>query len=157
MNVKVIPQLFLAIPRSPFLWKGRMHPFVHLFIAFWLYTALQYRSCMSLNFFVFHTATFLFLIFLSGKSSSSCVTYPSLMSSWLLNIFVIGSSITFGDFLSKFSKCCFHRCIHSSWLADFSLVLAVLFLLLTFTILTCLSSTEPLILLIWFYVFSLLF
>ena len=34
---------------SPFLGKGRMHPFVDLSIGFWLYTALQYRSSMSSN------------------------------------------------------------------------------------------------------------
>ena len=85
------------------------------------------------------------------------------MSSWLLIIFVIGSSVTFGGFPSKFSKCCFHRCIHSSWLVAFSLTLAVLFLLFTlFTVcyanLDCLSSTESLILLIFFWdVFYLFF
>ena len=68
------------------------------------------------------------------------------MSSWLLIIFLIGSS--FGGFPNKFSKCCFN-----------SLALAVLFLLLTsFTIchviLDCLSSTKSLILLIWFCMYS---
>ena len=80
------------------------------------------------------------------------------MFSWLLIIFVIGSCLTFRGFLSKFFKC-FHRCIHSSWLAAFSLALAVLFLLLTlFTvchaILDCLSLTKSLILLIWFCMYS---
>ena len=64
---------------------------------------------------------FLFLIFLSTVSSSSCVNRPSLMSSWLLNIFVIGSCLTFGGFPSKLPKCSFHRCIRSSWLVAFSL------------------------------------
>ena len=80
------------------------------------------------------------------------------MSSWLLIIFVIVSSLTLGDFPNRFLKCSFHRCIHSSWLAAFSLALAVLFLLLTsFTvshaILDYLSSAESLILLIcsWMY------
>ena len=104
-------------------------------------------------------AAFLFLIFLSNKSSSSCVNCPSLMSSWLLIIFVIGLSVTFRGFPSKLSKYCFHRCIRSSWLADFSLALAGLFLLLTsFTvcnaILDYLSSIESLILLIWFCIYS---
>ena len=156
----------MAILRSPFLGKGRMHPFVHLSIVFWLYIALQFWSSMLSNSLVFHTsggissspAAFLFLIFLSTKSSF-CVNCPSLMSNCLLIIFVIGSCVTFGGFPSKFSKCCFHRCIRSSWLVAFSLAFAVLFLLLTlFTvchaILDCLSSTKSLILLIWFCMYS---
>ena len=78
----------MANPRSPFLGKGSMHPFVHLSIGFWLYTALQCRSSMSSNCLVFHTsggissspAAFLFLIFLRTESSSPCVNGPSLMS-----------------------------------------------------------------------------
>ena len=132
-----------------------MHLFVHLSIV--LYTALQCWSSMSLNSLVFHTsggissspATFLFLIFLSTESSSSCINCPSLMSNCLLIILVIGSCVTFEGFLSKFSKCCFHSCIHSSWLVAFSSAFAVLFLLTLFTvchaILDCLSSTESLI------------
>ena len=82
------------------------------------------------------------------------------MSNWLLIIFVIGSCVTFRGFPSKLSKCCLHRCIRSSWLVAFSLAFAVLFLLLTlFTIchaiLECLSSTEFLILLIWFCMYSI--
>ena len=136
-----------------------MHPFVHLSIVFWLYTALQCRRSMSSNSLVFHTsggilsspAAFLFLIFLSTESSSSCINYPSLMSNPLLIILVIGSCVTFGGFPSKLSKCCFHRCIRSSWLVVFTF--AVLFLRLTsfnvcHVILDCLSSTESLILLI---------
>ena len=119
MNVSDIPWLFLANPRSPFLGKVRMLSFVHLFIVFWLYMALQYQSSMLLNSLVFHTsggissspAAFLFLIFLSAESSSSCVNCPSLMSNSLLIILMIGPFVTFGGFLSKFSKCCFHSCI----------------------------------------------
>ena len=144
-----------------------MQPFFHPFIVFWLYTALHYRSCMSSNILVFNTsgsissrpAAFLFLIFLSTKSSSSRVNCLSLMSSWLPLLFVTGSSVTFGGFPSKFSKSSFHRCIRSSWLAAFSLALAELFLLLTsfivcHVILDYLSSTESLILLIWSWVHS---
>ena len=77
------------------------------------------------------------------------------MFNWLQIIFVIGSSVTFGGFSSKFLKCYFLRCIHSSWLAAFSLAPPVLFFLLTlfticYAILDCLFSTESLILLIWF-------
>ena len=61
---------------------------------------------MSSNCLVFHTsggissspAAFLFLIFLSTKSSSSRVNGPSLMSNWLLIILVISSCVTFGGF-----------------------------------------------------------
>ena len=144
-----------------------MHPFVHLSIVYWLYKAWQCWSSMSLNSLVFHTsgsisaspAAFLFLIFLSTELSFSCVNCLSLMSNWLLIIFVIGSCVTFGSFPSKFSKCCFHRCIRPSWLVAFSLAFAVLFLLLTlFTvcqpILDSLSSTMSLILSIWFCMYS---
>ena len=40
LDVRVIPRYFLANPRSPFLGKGKMHPFIHMSIVFWLYTAL---------------------------------------------------------------------------------------------------------------------
>ena len=72
---------------------------------------------------------------------------------------MIGSCVTFGGFTRKFSKCCFHRCIRTCWLVAFSLGFAVPFLQLTsFTvchaILDCLSSTESLILSIWFCMYS---
>ena len=166
-DVSVMPRYFLANPRSPFLGKGSMHPFVHLSIGFWLYTALQCRSSMSSNCLVFHTsgnissspAAFLFLIFLRTESSSSCVNGPSLMSNCLLIILVIGSCVIFGGFPSKFSKCCFHSFILSCWFAALSFALAVFFLLLTSfivcqAILDCLSSTESLILSIWFWMYS---
>ena len=80
---------------------------------------------------------------------------PSLISNCLLIILVIGSCVTFGGFPSRFSKCCFHSFILSCWFVAFSLALDVLFLLLTSFIvcpafLDCLSSTESLILSIWF-------
>ena len=87
-----------------------------------------------------------FLFFLSTESSS-CVNSLSLMSNLLKIIFVIGSCVTFRGFPSKFSKCCLHMCIRSSWLVAFSEAFAVPLLLLpSFTvchaILYCLSSTE---------------
>ena len=122
---------------------------------------------MLLNCLVFHTSggissspvAFLFLIFLSTESSSSRVNDPSLMSNCLLIILMIGSCVTIDGFPSRFSKCCFHSFIHSCWLVAFSLALAVLCLLLTLfiichVILDCLSSTESLILSIWFYMYS---
>ena len=115
-------------------------------------------SLISILLGVFHQDQQLFLIFLSTTLSSSCVNCPSLMSSWLLIIFVIGSFIILGDFPRRFLKCSFHKCIRSSWVASFDLALAVLFILLTsFTvfhaILDCLSSTESLTQLIqsWMY------
>ena len=118
---------------------------------------------MSSNCLVFHTSAgilwsrtaFLFLIFLNNESSSYCVNCPSLMSNCLLRILVISSCVSFGEFPSKFSKCCFHSCIRSSWLVAFSLAFAVLFLLLTSStvchaIRDSLSSTESLILSMWF-------
>ena len=120
---------------SPFLGKGSMHPFIHLSIGFWLYTALQCRSSMSSNCLVFHTsggsssspAAFLFLIFLRTESSSSCVNGPSLMSNCLLIILVIGSCVIFGGFPSRFSKGCFHSSILSCWFAAFSFALVYFF------------------------------
>ena len=103
-----------------------------------------------------HFPTF---IFFSTKLSSFCVHCPGSMTCWLLIIQGIDSSVPFGGFPSKFSKCCFHSCIHSSLLAAFILALAVPFLLLTsfnvcHAILDYLSSTDSLILLIWFCVSS---
>ena len=66
----------------------------------------------------------LFLIFFSTELRSSCVNCPSLMSNCLLIILVIGSCVSLGGFPSKFSKCCFHMCIRSSWLIAFSLAFA---------------------------------
>ena len=130
-----MPRYILANPRSPFLGKGSMHPFIHLSIGFWLYTALQCRSSMSSNCLVFHTsggissspAAFLFLIFLRTESSSSCVNGPSLMSNCLLIILVIGSCVIFGGFPSEFSKCCFH-----SFILSVGLLLSVLLRLCSF-------------------------
>ena len=73
------------------------------------------------------------------------------MSCILLMIFMIGSSVNLGYFPSRFLKCYFHRCIRYSWLAAFSLSLAVLLLLLiSFTVshvtLDCPFSTKSLIL-----------
>ena len=119
---------------------------------------------MSSSCLVFHisrgiSAAFLFLIFLRTESSSSLVNRPSLMSNCLLIILVIGSFVTFGGFPSRLSKCCFHSLILSCWFAAFNFALAVLFLLLTSfivyqAILDCLSSTESLILSIWFCMYS---
>ena len=122
---------------------------------------------MSSNRLVFHTsggissgpAAFLFLIFLRTESDSFWVNVPSLMSNCLLIILVIGSCVTFGGFPSRFSKCCFHSFILSCWFAAFNFALVVLFLQLTSFIvcqanLDCLSSTESLILSIWFCVYS---
>ena len=160
----------MASPRSPFLGKGRMHPFIHLSILFWLYTALHCWSSISSNCLVFHTsrgissspAAFLFLILLRTESSSSLMKGPSLMSNCLLIILVIGSSVIFGGFPSRFLKCCSYSFTLSCWLAAFNFALAVLFLLLTllFTFivcqasLDCLSSTESLILSIWICMYS---
>ena len=109
---------------------------------------------------IFHRTLllFYFFIFLS-TDSSSCVKDPSLMLNCLLIILVTVSWVTFVGFSSKFSKCCFHRCIRSRWLVAFSLSFAVLFLLpISFTvchaILDCLSWTKSLILSIWFCVYS---
>ena len=154
MEIRFIPLLFLR--------KGRIQPFVYLSIGFWLATAWQYWSSMSSNLFVFHTsgdiswrlAGFFFLTFLNTKPGSSCVKSPSLMSSWSQIILTIWSSVTLEGFPSKLSKYCFHRCFCSSSLSAF----AVLFILLTsiticHAILNSLSSTECLILLIWFWMY----
>ena len=119
------------------------------------------------NCLVFHTsggissspAAFQFLIFLRTESSSSCVNGLSLMSNCLLIILVIASCVIFGGFPSRISKCCLHGFILSCWFAAFSFSLAVFFLLLTSfivcqAILDCLSSTESLILSLWFWMYS---
>ena len=122
---------------------------------------------MSSNCLVFHTsggissspAAFLFLIFLRTESSSSLMNGPSVMSNCLLIILVIGSFVSFGGFPSRFLKCYSHSFTFSCWLAAFNFALAVFFLLLTSfivcqAILDCLSSTESLILSIWFCIYS---
>ena len=81
------------------------------------------------------------------------------MSNCLLIILVIGSCVIFGGFPSRFSKWCFHSFLLSCWFAAISFALAVFFLLLTSfivceAILDCLSSTESLILSIWFWMYS---
>ena len=81
------------------------------------------------------------------------------MFNCLLIFLVIGWCVTFGGFPSIFSKCCFHRCSRSCWLVAFSLAFAVLFLLLTsfivcHAILDFLSSTDSLILSMWFCMYS---
>ena len=100
-----------------------MKPFVHLSTLFCLYRALQNRKSKSTDLLEFHTsvkdgnlsrpAAFMVLIFVSTMLSSS-VNYPFLMFNWLLIIFVIGLSMTFGEFPSRFLKCSFHICICSS-------------------------------------------
>ena len=72
---------------------------------------------------------------------------------------MIDSSVTLRDFLSRFLKCSFHKCIHSSWLEAFSFALKVLFFLLaSFTVChairDCLSSTKFIIILIWSWTYS---
>ena len=109
-----------------------MKPFVHQSIMFWLYTALQYRSSMTSNFCFLASGgkiikTSNFPVFNFCSIISSYVNSPSLMSSWLLIFFLIDSSVILGDFPSRFLKCSFHKCMHSSWLAAFIFALAVFF------------------------------
>ena len=83
-------------------------------------------SLSSILLWIFHRyQKFLFLIFISTPLRS-WVNCPSLMSSWLV-AFVRGLSVTFREFLSRFLKCSFRICIHSSWLAAFSFALKVVF------------------------------
>ena len=81
----------------------------------------------------------------------ACIHCLSLISSLLLIIFMIGLSVSIRGFPSKFLKYSFHKCILSSWLVVFNLVLGGL---ISFTVCHaiqyCLSSTKFLILLIWF-------
>ena len=153
--MKAIPLLLLVILRSLLQEKEMMQPFVHLSIVFYLYSALQNRRSKFSNFFAFHTSggissipiAFLFLVFQSTSLSSSWVKCPSLMSSWLLMIFVIGLFVTLKEFPRRFLKYSFHISICFSWQVAFSLTFEELFLFLTsFTvchaILDCLSSAE---------------
>ena len=85
---------------------------------------------------------------------------PSLMSSWLLIIFVIGLSVTLEDFPSRLLKCSFYIYIRSSWLTAFSLALeapCLLFISLNvcYAIQDCLSSTKFLISLTWPWMYSI--
>ena len=99
--------------------KGRVLLFIRLSIMFWLYTALQYRSSWSSNFFVFHTsgcissrpACFLVLIFISTTSSYFWVNCPTLMSRCLSIIFAIALSVIPGNFASRLLKRSSRMCI----------------------------------------------
>ena len=151
------------ISRSPFLGKGRWSL---LFISL-LYSVNILRCKIELLnqvFLVFHTsvdilsrpATFLLLIFLSPSLGFFLVNWSSMMYRWLLIIFVIGLSVTLGEFPSRFLKFSFHICI-SLWLEAFSFVLE--FALPFDHCIYCLSrdylsSTEFLILLIWPWIYS---
>ena len=96
--------VFLGYSEITFLGKRKMQPFVHQSIMFWSYSALQHRRSISSNFPIFYTfggissriAAFLLLIFLCITSKFSYINCPSLMSSRLQMIFVIGSSVTGG-------------------------------------------------------------
>ena len=94
------------------------------------------------------------LIFVITTLNSSWVNCPRLMSYWLFIIFVICLSVTFRDFPSKFLKCSFHIWIHSSWLADFSFSLEILFLLLTSLVWAILFVIAYLLLNFLFYWFD---
>ena len=151
----------MATPRSYFLGEGKdasLHPSVHrILIIDCVAVSEQYVIELSgLPYFLRNLVkpcSFPISIFFSW------VNGPSLMSNCLLIILVIGSCVTFGGFPSRFSKCCFHSFILSWWFAAFNFALVVLFLLLTSfivcqAILDCLSSTESLILSIWFCMYS---
>ena len=86
-----------------------IQPFVHSSIVFCLYAVLHNRRSIPSNVLVFHIsvsvssrpAAFLLLIFVSTTLSSSSVNYPSLMTGFRLIIFVIGLSMTLGEFPSR--------------------------------------------------------
>ena len=91
------------------------------------------------------------IFFFRSTPSFYFINWPNLTSTWLLIIFLVGLSITFGDFPGRLLKYSFHACIQTPWLAAFSLDLEVLFLLFTkfavcHTIQDFLSFTECLIL-----------
>ena len=154
----------MANPRSPFLRKGSMHPFIHLsiyriLIVYCVAVAEQYVVELSgLPYFRWNfVQPCSFPIF--NFSENRVEFFLCERSNCLLIILVIGSCVIFGGFPSKFSKCCFHSFILSCWFAALSFALAVFFLLLTsfivcHAILDCISSTESLILFIWFLMYS---
>ena len=158
----------MAIPGSPLLGKWGSIPLSICLLCFgYIHHYNVGAVCCriprsSVHLGVFHEALLLFylLILLGTESNSSCINRPSLMSKFLRIIFVIALSVTYVGFPSKFSKCCFHRYIRSSWVGAFSWAFAVLFILLTlltvcYAILDCLSSSESLILLIWLCMYSI--
>ena len=107
----------MAILRSAFLGKRRMQPFVHLLCSGYIWHC---STGAESHWISFHTsggisrpAAFLFLVFVCTMLSSSWINCSSLISCWLLIIFVIGF---LRKFPSRFSKCSFYMCICSSWL-----------------------------------------
>ena len=79
------------------------------------------------------------------------------MSCCLVIVFVIGLSMTLGEFPSRFLKCTFHICIRSSWLAAFSLALKLLSILLTSLLSAKLFEIVYLLLSFLFLTLNLLF
>ena len=135
---KSYASLVLGDSEVTFLREGEDAAFCpSLYCILFIYSITKLKK--SLNFLVFHTfgsillrpAAFRLLSFISSTLSSSSVNCQSWMSSWLLIIFMIGLSMTLGEFPSRFWKCSIHIWIHFSWMAAFSFAFEVLFLLLT--------------------------
>ena len=99
-----------------------MQPFVHLAIVFCWYTALQNRSRKIIKFpclpyfwgYFVEAGNFSAFNFIHTMLCFSSINCLSRMSSWQLN-FVIGLSVTLGEFPSRFLKYSFHVCIRFSW------------------------------------------
>ena len=125
MDVMVIPCYFLANMRVPLLKEGEdvsLCPSVYcVLIIYCIAMSKQYVvEFPGLSYFWWYFIKLCSFSIFNSIKSSSCVNCPSLMSNCLLIILVVGSCVTFGAFLSKFLKCCFHSCIHSSWLVAFT-------------------------------------
>ena len=111
-----------------------MQPLVNLSIVFCLYSVVKIKEVIKV--FVFHIsesislrpAFFRLLIFVSTTLSYSSLNCSSLMSGWLLVIFMRALSVTLRMFPSRFLQCSFLICIRSSWLAALSFALDVFFL-----------------------------
>ena len=77
----------------------------------WIFvgSCLQDLFKTSRSILVEFSSSFLPIRLVSIHVLSSCINCPSLMSSWLPIIYVIGSSVTLGCFQSRFWKCSFHK------------------------------------------------
>ena len=133
---KVYASVFVDDSEVTFLGKEEDSVFYpSLFCVLVIYSVAVLK--LSSNFLVFHTsgdisvrpAAFLFLIFVITMLSFSWGNCFSLMSSWLLMIFIC-LSVALGEFSSSFLKSSFHNCIHSSWLEAFNLAFKILFLIM---------------------------
>ena len=131
------------IPRSSFLGKNRIQPFIYFSIVFFSYIMLHNQRSMLLNFLVFDVL---------GGISLKSAAFLSKFDVLLTIISLVGLSVNSGGFPRQIIEM-FFLLLKSSLLSWQLLVLPTSFTV-CHTNSDCLSPTEFLILLIWPWVYS---